>query len=153
MPRPPGWYADGIAARFAVMFLAGALLCRFRHVIPARWSLVAVSVVIVLAASLLPNYRVIGGIPLAYAIIVSGALIHNKRLVLRTDLSYGVYIYAFPMQQLLVICGLAFLNPGVFAVIAAIATLPLAALSWFLVEKPAISLKSRLKRRRIPPSG
>jgi peptidoglycan/LPS O-acetylase OafA/YrhL len=76
-----------IASRFAVMFLAGALLYQFRNVIPARWSLVAVSVVIVLAASLLPNYRVVGAIPLAYAIIVSGALIHNKRLRLRTDLS------------------------------------------------------------------
>lgn len=138
---------DGMAARFAVMFLAGALLYRFRNVIPARWSLVAVSLVIVLAASLLPNYRVVGGVPLAYAIIVSGALIHNKRLRLNTDFSYGVYIYAFPVQQLLVICGLAFLNPMVFAIIAATATVPLAALSWFLVEKPAISLKSRLKRK------
>ncbi len=36
---------NGVAARFAVMFLAGALLYRFRHVIPARWSLVAVSLV------------------------------------------------------------------------------------------------------------
>jgi peptidoglycan/LPS O-acetylase OafA/YrhL len=144
---------EGFAARFAVMFLAGALLYRFRDVIPARWSLVVASVVIVLAASLLPNYRVVAAIPLAYAIIVSGALIHNKRLRLRTDLSYGVYIYAFPTQQLLVICGLAFLNPIVFAIIAAIATLPLAALSWFLVEKRAISLKSRLKRKSIPPAG
>ena len=142
-----------VAARFAVMFLAGALLYQFRNVIPARWSLVAVSVVIVLAASLLPNYRLIGGIPLAYAIIVSGALIHNKRLRLRTDLSYGVYIYAFPIQQLLVICGLGIMNPIVFAIIAAIATLPLAALSWFLVEKPSLSLKSRLKRRSIAPAG
>ena len=144
---------EEFAARFAVMFLAGALLYRFRNVIPARWSLVAVSLVIVLAASLLPNYRVVAAIPLAYAIIVSGALIHNKRLRLTTDLSYGVYIYAFPMQQLLVICGLAFLNPIEFAIIAAVATLPLAALSWFLVEKPAISLKSRLKRRSIVPAG
>ena len=135
------------------MFLAGALFCRFRNVIPARWSLVAVSLVIVLAASLLPNYRLVGAIPLAYAIIVSGALIHNQRLVLKTDLSYGVYIYAFPIEQLLVICGLAFLNPGVFAVIATAATLPLAALSWFLVEKPAISIKARLKRRSIPQAG
>jgi peptidoglycan/LPS O-acetylase OafA/YrhL len=144
---------DATAARFATMFLAGALLYRFRNVIPARWSLVVVSLVIVLAALLLPNYRVVGGIPLAYAIIVSGALIHHKRFALSTDLSYGVYIYAFPIQQLLVICGLAFLNPGVFAVIATVATLPLAALSWFLVEKPTISLKSRLKRRSIPPPG
>ncbi|WP_375485429.1 acyltransferase family protein [uncultured Mycobacterium sp.] len=142
------WLVMGaVAARFAVMFSAGALLYHFRNVIPARWSLVAVSVVIVLAASVLPNYRLIAAVPLAYAIIVSGALIHNERLRLRTDLSYGVYIYAFPVQQLLVICGLGIVNPIVFAVIAAIATLPLAALSWFMVEKRAMSLKSRLKRR------
>jgi len=141
------------AARFACMFLAGALLYRFRDLIPARWSLVAVSIVIVLAASLLPNYRVLAAIPLAYAIIVSGALIHNQRLRLKTDFSYGVYIYAFPVQQLLVICGLAFLNPFAFAIVATIITLPLAALSWYLIEKPAISMKSRLKRRSIPPTG
>jgi len=34
-------------ARFAVMFLAGALLHQFRDLIPARWSLVAVSVAFV----------------------------------------------------------------------------------------------------------
>jgi peptidoglycan/LPS O-acetylase OafA/YrhL len=142
-----------VAARFAVMFAAGALLYQLRNVIPARWSLVAVSGVIVLAASLMPNYRLLGAIPLAYAIIASGALIHNKRLRLRTDLSYGVYIYACPIQQLLVICGLGSLNPIVFAIIAAIATVPLAALSWFLVEKRALSLKSRLKHRSIAPAG
>ncbi len=150
-PATVGLLMGAIVARFAVMFLAGALVYQLRNVIPARWWLVALSVVIVLAASLLPNYRVIGGIPLAYAIIVSGALLHHKRLRLRTDLSYGVYIYAFPVQQLLIIVGLASMNPFVFAIVAALATLPLAALSWFLVEKPALSLKSRVKRRTSAP--
>ena len=150
-PAKAALVLGAVATRFAVMFLAGALLCQFRDVIPARWSLVAVSVVIVLASSLLPNYRLIGGIPLTYAIIASGALIHDKHLRLRTDLSYGVYIYAFPIQQLLVIWGLGSMNPVVFAVIAAFATVPLAALSWFLVEKPSLSLKSRLKRRSVAP--
>jgi peptidoglycan/LPS O-acetylase OafA/YrhL len=142
--------AEGAAARFAMMFLAGALLYQVRNVIPARWSLVALSVAIVLIASLLPNYRWLAAFPLAYALVVSGALIHNPRLRLRTDLSYGVYIYAFPIQQILVIGGLAFLAPPVFAIIAAALTLPLAALSWFLVEKPAMSLKARLGRRNPP---
>jgi peptidoglycan/LPS O-acetylase OafA/YrhL len=142
--------AEGAAARFAMMFLAGAFLYQVRNVIPARWSLVALSVAIVLIASLLPNYRWLAAFPLAYALVVSGALIHNPRLRLRTDLSYGVYIYAFPIQQILVICGLAFLAPPVFAIIAAALTLPLAALSWFLVEKPAMSLKARLGRRNPP---
>jgi peptidoglycan/LPS O-acetylase OafA/YrhL len=138
-------------ARFAVMFLAGALLHHFRNVIPARWSLVAVGVAVVLVASLLPDYRLVAAIPLAYAIIVSGALIHNERFRLRNDLSYGVYIYACPTQQLLVICGLGILNPIVFTIIAAVATLPLAAMSWFSVEKPAMALKARLRGKMVRP--
>ncbi len=134
--------------RFALVFAAGALLHEFRDLVPARWPLVAVSAVIVVVAGLLvPNYRILAALPLAYAVVVSGALIRNKRLRLRTDFSYGVYIYAWPVQQLLVICGLGFLPPLVFTVVAASATLPLAALSWFLVEKRALSLKSRIKRK------
>ena len=98
-------------------------------------------------AFFVPNYRVIAAIPLAYAIVVSGVLIHNQRLRLRTDLSYGVYIYAWPMQQLLVICGLGFQAPLPFTIVAALATLPLAALSWFQIEKRALSLKSRFRRK------
>jgi peptidoglycan/LPS O-acetylase OafA/YrhL len=138
-------------ARFAVMFLAGALLHHFRDMIPARWSLVAVSLVVVLVATLLPDYRLVAAIPLAYAIIVSGALIDNERFRLRNDLSYGVYIYACPIQQLLVICGLGILNPIVLTIIAAVATLPFAAMSWFLVEKPAMALKARIRGKRVRP--
>ncbi|MGD1171708.1 acyltransferase family protein [Mycobacterium seoulense] len=136
-----------LACRTAIMFASGALLYQWRDKIPARWSLVAVSLVIVAAASLLPDYRLVAAVPLAYAIIVSGALIHHNRLRLRTDLSYGLYIYAFPVQQLLVIGGLRWLHPIAFFVVATVATLPLAAASWFLVEKPARALKRRLKRK------
>jgi peptidoglycan/LPS O-acetylase OafA/YrhL len=148
MTFPGVWSNWQCIARFAIVFAAGALMYQWKDAIPARWPLVALSVVLVLLSGLLPDYRLAGAIPLAYAVIVSGALIHNRYLRLPTDLSYGVYIYAFPMQQLLVICGLVRLNPFVFAIIATIATLPLAALSWFLIEKPAQSLKARLRRKR-----
>ncbi|GBG36915.1 acyltransferase family protein [Mycobacterium montefiorense] len=147
-PTPPG-AINGyqVLTRFALMFAAGAVMYQWKHIIPARWSLVAVSVIIVLAASLLPDYRLVGALPLAYAVVVPGALIRNKHLRLPTDLSYGFYIYGFPVQQVLVISGLINLNPFAFAVISTIATLPLAALSWFVIEKPAMSLKSRLKKK------
>jgi peptidoglycan/LPS O-acetylase OafA/YrhL len=147
---PGVWTPPQLLARCAIMFAAGAVMYHWRDVIPAKWSLVAVSAVIVVVASvLLPDYRVVAALPLAYVVIVSGALIHNKRLRLRTDLSYGLYIYAFPMQQLMAIIGLTVLNPVVFFVVSTTATLPLAALSWFVVEKRAMSLKSRLKRKGI----
>jgi peptidoglycan/LPS O-acetylase OafA/YrhL len=139
-------------ARLAVMFAAGGLMHRFRDVIPARWSLVAVGAAIVLAANvLLPDYRLVGAIPLAYTVIASGALIHHQRLNLRTDLSYGTYIYACPIQQVLVIAGLGTLNTWVFAIIATAVTLPFAAMSWFLIEKPAMRLKSRITGKRVRP--
>lgn len=135
------------AIRFAIMFALGAAFYQFREKIPANWPLVFASVVIIVAAAtFVPNYGLVpGDIPLAYAVIVSGSLLHNKRLALRTDLSYGVYIYGFPMQQLLVICGLAGLNPVPFTAVAIAVTLPVAAFSWFVVEKPAMSLKARLR--------
>jgi peptidoglycan/LPS O-acetylase OafA/YrhL len=54
---------------------------------------------------------------------------------LPADLSYGVYIYAFPLQQALAAAG--HLN----LLTALLAVLPFAAMSWFLVEKPALTLK------------
>ncbi|OBH44696.1 acyltransferase family protein [Mycobacterium mantenii] len=143
---PGTWTIPQLAVRSAIMFSAGAVMYQWRDAIPARWSLVAVSIVIVVAAGLLlPDYRVVGALPLAYAVIVSGSLLKNGRLRLRTDLSYGVYIYAFPTQQLLAISGLTFLHPALFFLAAVAATLPLAAASWFLIEKPAMALKRRLR--------
>jgi peptidoglycan/LPS O-acetylase OafA/YrhL len=49
--------------------------------------------------------------------------------------------------------GLGGMNPIAFMIIAALATLPIAALSWIAVEKPAMSLKSRLTRKRSAPAG
>jgi len=140
-------------ARFAVVFLGGAMFYQYQDKVPARWSLVALSVAIVVASGSMQNYRPIAVIPLAYAIIVSGALIKNKRLSLRHDLSYGVYIYAFPIQQLLATCGLGRLNPVLFFTVATIATLPVAALSWFVIEKRATALKYRLIRKTVDRSA
>jgi len=65
------------------------------------------------------------------------------------DFSYGTYIYAFPITQLLVLAGVARFGPLGLALSAGLATLVLAAASWFFVERPALSLKSLSSRRRV----
>lgn len=57
------------------------------------------------------------------------------------DYSYGIYIYAFPVQQLAAHFGAG--TPMVNILWSAPVVLVLAALSWFLVELPALRLKPR----------
>lgn len=77
-----------------------------------------------------------------------------RALCNKIDLSFGVYIYAGPIQQALIgaVPGLA---PVAISVIAFAIVLPLALLSWVLIEHPALrlrgELRSFLQRRKSPP--
>lgn len=62
------------------------------------------------------------------------------------DLSYGLYIYAFPIQQFFVWhFGVNNISPiGLFFMSLAV-TLPLAWISWHLIEEPALKLKNAIR--------
>jgi peptidoglycan/LPS O-acetylase OafA/YrhL len=79
--------------------------------------------------------------------ILIGRNLNLDRLVTRgRDLSYGVYIYAFPIEQLSVRIFTPHdrLSFALYWGSALLATLGLAWLSWEVVEKPALRLKARL---------
>jgi peptidoglycan/LPS O-acetylase OafA/YrhL len=62
------------------------------------------------------------------------------------DLSYGVYIYAFPVQQIVVHWnGSATLSFTELFVLSALLTFALAYASWHLIERPALRLKPRVR--------
>ena len=64
---------------------------------------------------------------------------------IRNDVSYGLYIYAFPIQQ-----SISALLPGATWWVSLLLATPLTAgvafLSWRHIEKPALKLKNRIKR-------
>jgi peptidoglycan/LPS O-acetylase OafA/YrhL len=62
------------------------------------------------------------------------------------DLSYGVYIWAWPIQQTIVQVAHVSEPLLLFAITTAI-LVPIAAASWFLIEKPALGLKDSLSWR------
>lgn len=88
---------------------------------------------------------------IAYAIawlafVPGGVLRHYNRL---GDYSYGIYIYAFPLQGL-VVWLFGSVGPALHIVLAIPPVLILSVASWHLVEKPALQL---LRRGRGPVAG
>jgi len=68
------------------------------------------------------------------------------------DLSYGTYLWAFPIQQILVMHGVD--DPLYLAACAAPIALTLGAISWLVIEKPALRFKDiRWRRRHVAQSG
>ncbi|QSQ20208.1 acyltransferase [Pyxidicoccus parkwayensis] len=74
------------------------------------------------------------------AFLPAGALADFGR---RGDFSYGVYVYAFPVQQAVTALLGGRTEWWVNAAVSFPGVVALAALSWHLVEKPALTLKNR----------
>jgi peptidoglycan/LPS O-acetylase OafA/YrhL len=146
---PVDHFAAVAMGRFGLLFAAGALVWAFADALPVRPALVAGAGAVVLVASFLPEYRTVAALPLAYALVGAGALLKARIWHPANDVSYGMYIYAFPSQQLLASAGLAAAPVALFMVASALLTLPMAALSWFGIERPALRLK-RPRRTETP---
>ena len=56
------------------------------------------------------------------------------------DMSYGVYIYSFPLQQILIAL-LPNITPLQLMLLTIVMVLPIAYASWRFIEKPSLSLK------------
>jgi peptidoglycan/LPS O-acetylase OafA/YrhL len=57
------------------------------------------------------------------------------------DFSYGIYLYAFPVQQLLIQFFRNDISFGMLALLATFSSVALAWCSWHLIERPALMLK------------
>lgn len=148
-----------LSLRFGAMFLAGAALQVLAHRV--RLGRVGGSAAVALlvlgvagaalaAGHLRPDlvYLLVAPPAVAYLVLLLGASPRLTRVGARRDLSYGLYVYAWPVQVLLLLVG-AQLWPlvGYLAVSLAV-SLVLAWASWTFVESPALSLKSWTPRSR-----
>ena len=146
----PGAPADLVLlARLLPPFLGGAVVQVAARRLPLRTpvALLALAGSAVLVGAV-DGWGAQAASPLiAYALLWLSTVLPSPALVRRHDVSYGVYIYAFPVQQLLAYAGAPRLGIVGYDLLAALATLVLAALSWRLVERPVL----RGVRRRLAP--
>lgn len=88
-------------------------------------------------------FDILGAAWLSYALLVFGFHHYFKNLDVGRigDLSYGVYLYAFPVQQILIHFYKDQLNGWLVALLTLLITLPIAAISWYVLEKPVLKWK------------
>lgn len=135
---------------YATFFFAGVVLHQFRHqwAAPIRKIMLSAALGIIAWATVKWGHQLIAVFlltPFCVLAFGNGSLPFIRRFGRFGDLSYGVYIYAFPVQQTLI--WWLGVETGVWRLLgmATVATLVLAFLSWHLVEKRALRLKPRKK--------
>lgn len=131
------------ASRLGGYFLAGAVAYRYRDKIPASIWLAAASAAGLGIFAALGVVGILGAAPMAYLCLWLGAVLPLQRVGRDNDVSYGVYIYAFPTQLLLAIVGVADTGAPSYIAVSIVAVLVPAWASWKFVERPALRLKSR----------
>lgn len=135
-----------IVDRLWTMFALGIAAFVWRDRIVLCWSgLGALLAVALVSQAVLPIPH-LGGVLTGYAVLCAGFLSARRGAISGNwpDYSYGMYVYAFPVMMA-VSAVLPFRSHALLALANAALTLPLAALSWHLVERPALSL---VRKRR-----
>jgi peptidoglycan/LPS O-acetylase OafA/YrhL len=124
-----------------VYFFIGASSYLFRGKIPiVGWAALVCAIGVIVA---LPTRAYAAVLPLGmtYVIMYVAMKWPPRSFDRRADLSYGLYIYAFPTQQLLTLYGVGGLGLIPYVLVTAVITFTLAGASWFFIEKPSLSLK------------
>ena len=89
-------------------------------------------------------------ITVPYLLLYLAAVLPWRNFDKRADISYGVYLYGFSVQQLLVTFGGNSLGYWAYAIISLIATIPFALASYYLIERPFLRLKHMAFPARLP---
>jgi len=144
------WYthvgADGYAY-FGRVLLAlfgfGALACLWRRSLP-----VSTGIMLALVAAALATRQVNAAAPLlwltiAYFVFWLAYVPRLPQIPRGWDLSYGTYLWAFPIQQTMTLLGVR--DPFVLFAIVVPAVLPVAAASWLLIERPMLRWKAKVR--------
>ena len=139
----------GSFSRFAQYFAIGVFL---QMISISNWSKKIKNIVLIVSLLLCVGFIVLHITPLAMfclsiLFILFGEMCCEKitNFVHKIgDLSYGTYIYAFPISQILIVYFNSNISPTMLTILTILLVLPIAYLSWRFIEKPALSLKKYL---------
>ena len=143
----PGAVGFTVVPLFMLMsyFIAGVVIQMYLPRLRFDGRLAALAVPAFIVFSQHPKFFALGVVALAYAVAYFGLAARpvGHRLVALGDASYGIYVWGFVVEQLVVLAFRSHISAiGVFAV-AMPATWIIGILSWRMIEKPMLRFKPR----------
>jgi peptidoglycan/LPS O-acetylase OafA/YrhL len=142
--RPHGEAVGMSGPLIGLCFMWGLCFYRFRDRVPFGGGPGLIVLLLSVGLMILPDGKYLAPLPVAYGTVCLGLLNPPRdRVILSGDYSYGLYVFGYPIQQLIATqpalrdwrLNLLIALPLAFAV---------AAVSWHLVESRALGLRGRL---------
>ena len=123
-------------------FMGGAVLWVLRTRLPLHaWAAIPALAVALLAVNYEPDWGGQAAAPLfAYFVLWLGSRMPQPNIVAVHDISYGVYVHAWPLTVLVYLLGIHEHGVPVYVAVVTVATVAAATLSWVLVERPCMRL-------------
>lgn len=137
------YLGDNFRLTFPLVFLLGSTMAMYSKKIPFSGWLALGSLAVFVGTLRWGGYKLIGVAALVYLVLwVAAALPKRVQWIgQKNDYSYGIYIYGWPVQQMLAFYGLEKWGYVPYVAITIVGTAILAWLSWHGVEKWAMAIK------------
>lgn len=146
----------GPYVRWSAFFFLGSYVYFFREKIKMNfWILLALLVLWYLMRDIEIAGRFTELICFSYMVLFLSyhTPVVGKKFFSKNDFSYSIYIYAFPIQQMILHCFADKVTPWGLAGLTAIALIPFCYFSWHYIEKPALRLKHVFRPKGLPDNN
>jgi peptidoglycan/LPS O-acetylase OafA/YrhL len=134
------------ATTITYYFFLGMLVFHWKDYIPASWKIFGLAAIAGLVLLNFSHAIYIAPLFITYVTIFLGVKALPEFKWLRTrDYSYGIYLYGFPITQAILALAPSLRGHSVLVfALGTACTLAFAAMSWHVIERRALALKSRL---------
>jgi len=137
------YFTSSLSVEMVSYFMSGSVAYCFRKYIPMNKYLAIISAAVLVGSFAYGHFKMIFPFFGTYLVMYTSFLPTERlwNFAKHGDFSYGIYIYAFPIQQTVAMFLGKGINPAKLFLFSLPITLIFSVMSWYVIEKHALKLK------------